>query len=88
MTLMTLKSQTNSLLEQLKNMDNGRQEYETTYSEPPQKEEPIEDKEVSIEDLDIETKNNIESEIALEPIADNLTEEELLISNKSIQTKE
>ena len=88
MTLMTLKSQTNSLLEQLKNMDNGRQEYETTYSEPPQKEEPIEDKEVSIEDLDIETKSNIESEIVLEPIADNLTEEELLISNKSIQTKE
>ena len=88
MTLMTLKSQTNSLLEQLKNMDNGRQGYETTYSEPPQKEEPIEDKEVSIEDLDIETKSNIESEIVLEPIADNLTEEELLISNKSIQTKE
>jgi len=88
MTLMTLKSQTNSLLEQLKNMNNGRQEYETTYSEPPQKEEPIEDKEVFIEDLDIETKSNIESEIVLEPIADNLTEEELLISNKSIQTKE
>jgi hypothetical protein len=99
MTLFTLKSQTNSLLNQLRSMNEGGMERETTFEEPPSAptppvenvtepitdsrvEEPIEE---SIEDLTTateETEQSFVNELA------SLTEEDVLISDGKIDTKE
>lgn len=100
MTLFTLKSQTNSLLNQLRSMNEGGGEMEASYEEPPSaptppvenateetKEvvsEPI-TKEESIEDL---TSVQEESEQSFVNELASLTEEEVLISDGKIDTKE
>ena len=92
MTLMTLKSQTSSLLSQLRMMNDGAapREYQQTYSEPPLRENSVqqENNETTIEDLSKEVISESDvSEIQFSNI-DDLTEEELLMSNEPIQTKE
>jgi len=91
MTLMTLKSQTSSLLSQLRMMNDGAapREYQQTYSEPPVRESvKQEDNETTIEELSKEVIPDTDvSEIEFSNL-DDLTEEELLMSSEPIQTKE
>jgi len=86
MTLLTLKSQTNSLLTQLRSMHEGSsREYQPTYFDPnlnPIKQES--EQEVAIEDL----KGGHSEEQELQHDLEYLSEEELLMSDKTIQTKE
>tara|TARA_R110000744_G_scaffold232318_1_gene350368 strand:+ start:5058 stop:6296 length:1239 start_codon:yes stop_codon:yes gene_type:complete len=94
MSLLTLKSQTNSLLNQLRSMNEGGGNYEAEYTEPPvnneppiptvekEKESPIEDLEIPLKDDNVKVNYQNLNEIA------ELSEEEVLISDSEIQTKE
>lgn len=85
LTLFTLKSQTNSLLNQLRAMNEGSGQAEASYEEPPMQseqsttnyEEPISEVE-QLSEMEIPVNDNVEM----------LTEEEVLISDKQIETKE
>jgi len=91
MTLMTLKSQTTSLLSQLRMMSDGGapRQYQQQYSEPPATENTVSrEEETPIEELSKQVVNEPEiSEMEFSNI-DDLTEEELLMSSEPIQTKE
>ena len=91
MTLMTLKSQTSSLLSQLRMMSDGGapRQYQQQYSEPPATDNTVNrEEETPIEELSKQVVNEPEiSEIEFSNLED-LTEEELLMSSKPIQTKE
>ena len=95
MTLLTLKSQTNSLLNQLRSMNEGGGSYEAEYTEPPVTNEPpttkaeAEEEETPIEDLKvpIEAEKEKVNYQNLNEIAE-LSEEDVLISESEIQTKE
>jgi hypothetical protein len=97
MTLLTLKSQTNSLLNQLRTMNDGSGQIEATYEEPPmQTEQPMPSKEPesnyqqpitevdTFPEVEIPTNDDFQmfNEIA------EMTEEEVLISDQNIETKE
>jgi hypothetical protein len=98
MTLFTLKSQTNSLLNQLRAMNEGGGNYQASYEEPPtQPQAPMSN--VSNE---VPQNDNDENEITeVEQLVDidegnfealngleNMTEEDVLISDDNIETKE
>ena len=91
MTLMTLKSQTSSLLSQLRMMSDGGapRQYQQQYSEPSATDNTVNrEEETPIEELSKQVVNEPEiSEIEFSNLED-LTEEELLMSSKPIQTKE
>lgn len=97
MTLLTLKSQTNSLLNQLRTMNGESGQIEATYEEPPmQTEQPMPSKQSennyqepitevdTFPEVEIPTNDDFEmfNEIA------EMTEEEVLISDQNIETKE
>lgn len=96
MTLLTLKSQTNSLLNQLRSMNDGSQPIEQTYTEPPtptpaqtpQATSTNEQAEYSDREdyVDVEPQMNDDYEMLSELAS--MTEEDVLISDDNIETKE
>jgi len=97
MTLFTLKSQTNSLLNQLRAMNEGGGNYQASYEEPPTEQEPMSNvkKEVPQNDNDENEITEVEQLVdidegnfeALNSLAE-MTEEDVLISDDNIETKE
>lgn len=97
MTLLTLKSQTNSLLNQLRTMNGESGQIEATYEEPPMQTEqpmPSEKPQSTYQEPISEVEQLPEMEIAMNDdfemfneIAE-MTEEEVLISDQNIETKE
>lgn len=97
MTLFTLKSQTNSLLNQLRAMNDGSGQVEARYEEPPMQTEqpmPSEQPQSTYQEPISEVEQLPEMEIAMNDdfemfneIAE-MTEEEVLISDGNIETKE
>jgi hypothetical protein len=97
MTLFTLKSQTNSLLNQLRSMNEGGGEMSSTYEEPPiETPPPVTETEMTTETKSVEKEETIEDFTKLQEESNedfgnelaSLTEEEVLISNDNIETKE
>jgi hypothetical protein len=100
LTLLTLKSQTNSLLNQLRAMNDGAKQVQHSYEEPPTipqeertsretKREEFNTNEYANEgnfDEEFDEKFNAVDE--LETYSAEMSEEELLLSNKDILTKE
>jgi hypothetical protein len=96
MTLLTLKSQTNSLLNQLRSMNDGNQPIEQTYTEPPMP-TPTPQSVPKNEDEDFSDKGGYVPTYEEPQINDDfemfneiaeMTEEEVLISDQNIETKE
>jgi hypothetical protein len=98
LTLLTLKSQTNSLLNQLRSMNEGSGQVQARYEEPPiQKEQPMpsEQSQGGYEEPISEVEQFPEMEVPMmnddfdmfNEIAE-MTEEEVLISDQNIETKE
>jgi len=85
MTLLTIKSETNSLLNQLRSMnEGGNKSFEADYTEV-ERETPTPKKEEVNEDfIEPETEGNFDS---LNELA-TLSEEDVLISDAEILTKE
>ena len=102
MTLFTLKSQTNSLLNQLRAMNEGSGMAEMEYNDVPQETPqappqetpqapPQEEPTQEVQENPIEDFTNVQEEVAQEPFMNGLatlTEEEVLISDGDIETKE
>lgn len=96
MTLFTLKSQTNSLLNQLRAMNEGvgtsQMEYnDTPPPPPPTSNEPSPQPTQQVDENPIEDFTSVQEDVTEEPFMNELatlTEEEVLISDGNIETKE
>lgn len=97
MTLFTLKSQTNSLLNQLRAMNEGVGTSQMEYNDtpppppPPTSNEPSPQPTQQVDENPIEDFTSVQEDVTEEPFMNELatlTEEEVLISDGNIETKE